>query len=262
MTSPIATRERYCGCCGRPGAGGDDWCVPCREHLLAPRFRAPWDRTWYAQHGTACPFEDDLPPSVAAALDVCLGLTDFGETALDRIHARAAVQTIRESLATAEAEAEKAWAQADRYKRDAEALRAQLDARRDHIEFVVDEGTVRSLEREIARLTNCGTEMDGCRVCVRCLTTALRHVEADREASVMRAYHVTLDNLGAPADPWPCNRVATLVRDLRARVAALEGALKEEHLAHYQYREQEVDHARYRLRCAICVLLAARPEGT
>jgi hypothetical protein len=33
----------------------------------------------------------------------------------------------------------------------------------------------------------------------------------------MRAYHVTLDALGAPEDEWPCNRVKMLVEQLRGR---------------------------------------------
>jgi len=46
----------FCGCCGRPAVG--DWCLECRAHLLSALGRAPWDRTYYAQHGTDCPFTE------------------------------------------------------------------------------------------------------------------------------------------------------------------------------------------------------------
>lgn len=39
----------------------------------------------------------------------------------------------------------------------------------------------------------------------------------EREKEMMRAYHVTLDGLGAPADQWPCVRVGKLFRAAEAR---------------------------------------------
>lgn len=47
----------------------------------------------------------------------------------------------------------------------------------------------------------------------------------EREAEILRAYHVTLDGYHAPANEWPCNRVAMLVKQYEARLAALREAV-------------------------------------
>ena len=47
----------WCGCCGRPAPAGARWCWQCLEHVDAEAARAE-DATWYAQHGTVCPFID------------------------------------------------------------------------------------------------------------------------------------------------------------------------------------------------------------
>jgi len=49
----------YCGCCGRQNLTASDyWCQDCAAHV-DPRWQLqPHDRTWFAQHGTACPNED------------------------------------------------------------------------------------------------------------------------------------------------------------------------------------------------------------
>jgi len=44
----------YCGCCGRK-TGAADWCPDCLPHIAT--FGPAWERTWFAQHGTRCPFE-------------------------------------------------------------------------------------------------------------------------------------------------------------------------------------------------------------
>lgn len=50
-----------CGCCGRAAVVGQLWCFDCAFHIRA--HRDIHERTWYAQHGTICPFteiaEDD-----------------------------------------------------------------------------------------------------------------------------------------------------------------------------------------------------------
>jgi hypothetical protein len=51
------------------------------------------------------------------------------------------------------------------------------------------------------------------------------HTEAavqGKEAAMLRAYHVTLDSLGAPADEWPCNRVAALVKGKNYEIEVLD----------------------------------------
>jgi len=50
---------------------------------------------------------------------------------------------------------------------------------------------------------------------------AARAELAEVRANCLRAYHVTLDGLGAPADEWPCNRVAMLAKELRAELERL-----------------------------------------
>lgn len=47
----------FCGCCGREIKHGE-WCLKCSKHLLpASTGLAMWDRTWFAQFGTDCPFQ-------------------------------------------------------------------------------------------------------------------------------------------------------------------------------------------------------------
>ena len=45
----------YCGCCGNEIPYGE-WCLRCTQHLL-PKGIPDWERTWFAQHGTDCPFQ-------------------------------------------------------------------------------------------------------------------------------------------------------------------------------------------------------------
>lgn len=51
----------HCGCCGRPIGQfieGDPWCEDCLPHLADYRIGIPpWDRTYFAQHGTDCPLD-------------------------------------------------------------------------------------------------------------------------------------------------------------------------------------------------------------
>ena len=71
----------------------------------------------------------------------------------------------------------------------------------------------------IARLTTAEAERDRQydeNVDLIAKNHALKAAAMGVEAAMLRAYHVTLDNLSAPAGEWPCNRVAALVRDLRA----------------------------------------------
>ena len=46
----------YCGCCGNEVDADDHiWCAMCRNHV---GDRGPlWDRTWFAEHGTPCPYQ-------------------------------------------------------------------------------------------------------------------------------------------------------------------------------------------------------------
>lgn len=54
----MARPENYCGCCGRINNGADThFCRDCLAHTLPANQSAEY-RTWFAQHGTACPFED------------------------------------------------------------------------------------------------------------------------------------------------------------------------------------------------------------
>lgn len=46
----------YCGCCGDEISGGNpDWCDRCLPHIAAKG--ALWDRTYFAQHNAACPYQ-------------------------------------------------------------------------------------------------------------------------------------------------------------------------------------------------------------
>jgi len=50
------TTPDYCGCCGREYTNGDShFCLDCIGHVSNTRH-APWDRTYYAIHGSECPF--------------------------------------------------------------------------------------------------------------------------------------------------------------------------------------------------------------
>lgn len=58
----------YCGCCGRPTEStANDWCAKCLPHVITEeqgeenlklRGLPPWERTWFAQHGTDCPYQE------------------------------------------------------------------------------------------------------------------------------------------------------------------------------------------------------------
>jgi hypothetical protein len=58
--------QLYCGCCGNetgPSMRSDpDWCIHCRSHVLPHRdkitgnWTPPWERTWFAQTATDCPY--------------------------------------------------------------------------------------------------------------------------------------------------------------------------------------------------------------
>ena len=58
--------EWFCGCCGADLGHSREilqWCEACEAHLapeVFPVLGCPtpaWDRTWFAQHGTDCPYE-------------------------------------------------------------------------------------------------------------------------------------------------------------------------------------------------------------
>ena len=55
---PEGRSASYCGCCGGRCSETSFWCVPCQAHVL-PRSsgKDAWDRTWFAQHREACPFD-------------------------------------------------------------------------------------------------------------------------------------------------------------------------------------------------------------
>ena len=46
-------------------------------------------------------------------------------------------------------------------------------------------------------------------------TALVASARADERAGLLRAFHVTLDALGAPPDDWPCNRAKYLVAEAR-----------------------------------------------
>lgn len=50
----------YCGCCGRPYPGSNDyWCDDCKKHVVPIErgvHRDAHTRTYFAQHHKACPF--------------------------------------------------------------------------------------------------------------------------------------------------------------------------------------------------------------
>ena len=73
--SPCEERDldhlpNYCGCCGQPyrDEGIRPWfCEKCSAHVLDDTdnqggYRHIWDRTWIAQYGTDCPYQDDPHP--------------------------------------------------------------------------------------------------------------------------------------------------------------------------------------------------------
>ena len=50
----------YCGCCGRGFTQGTDlWCMDCLQAHVDTNAHSPENATWFAQHGTSCPFADD-----------------------------------------------------------------------------------------------------------------------------------------------------------------------------------------------------------
>lgn len=55
--------RHYCGCCGDEiGAGTRSdplWCDRCKVHVKGPGpYGTPaWDRTWFAQTKTDCPYQ-------------------------------------------------------------------------------------------------------------------------------------------------------------------------------------------------------------
>jgi hypothetical protein len=55
--------EHFCGCCGAeltPNEG-QFWCRRCRKHIVHfPKANGlpPWDRTYFAQRGDPCPYEE------------------------------------------------------------------------------------------------------------------------------------------------------------------------------------------------------------
>ena len=54
-------KRDYCGCCGRPMERSYNlFCNDCNDHIDkdAEFF---WERTYFAQHGRNCPFQEDLP---------------------------------------------------------------------------------------------------------------------------------------------------------------------------------------------------------
>lgn len=56
MEEKVNQRENFCGCCGRSHKSGDiHWCKDCLAHVRPARYGAPWERTYFAQHGKDCP---------------------------------------------------------------------------------------------------------------------------------------------------------------------------------------------------------------
>lgn len=50
--------ESYCGCCGTEIQHGD-WCLKCSQHLLPANRGLPiWERTYFAQFGKDCPYQE------------------------------------------------------------------------------------------------------------------------------------------------------------------------------------------------------------
>lgn len=49
----------YCGCCGNENNSSDvSFCTRCLGHVLPYGAGPDHERTWFAQHGTECPYED------------------------------------------------------------------------------------------------------------------------------------------------------------------------------------------------------------
>lgn len=57
MKANLQVEIEGCGCCGRPKAENEIWCVDCKEHVAVSG--ALWNRTYLAQFGEDCPFQDD-----------------------------------------------------------------------------------------------------------------------------------------------------------------------------------------------------------
>ena len=62
-------------------------------------------------------------------------------------------------------------------------------------------------------------DMDEYQICSECIlaafTVLVAEARTDERAGLLRAFHVTLDALGAPPDDWPCNRAKYLVAEAR-----------------------------------------------
>jgi len=62
-------------------------------------------------------------------------------------------------------------------------------------------------------------DMDEYQICSECIlaafTVLVAEARTDERAGLLRAFHVTLDALGAPPDDWPCNRAKYLVVEAR-----------------------------------------------
>lgn len=71
LASDDAT-EDGCGCCGRKALDGSIWCDDCRTHVIQPKgieHIAPHDRTFFAQHGKPCPFEEKPKTDIVTRLE-------------------------------------------------------------------------------------------------------------------------------------------------------------------------------------------------
>ena len=79
--------ESFCGCCGREVRDDLLWCHDCLSHLLPyqdefDHYVPLWDRTWFFQYGTECPFTHDCivcrpnttPPHEGPGTPVPLGI--------------------------------------------------------------------------------------------------------------------------------------------------------------------------------------------
>ena len=53
--------QTFCGCCGTLSKG--EFCVKCRQHVLPINGnRHAWERTYFAQFGQDCPYQDPKEP--------------------------------------------------------------------------------------------------------------------------------------------------------------------------------------------------------
>jgi len=49
----------YCGCCGNDSYY--PWCNDCTHHVLPEQDGFPEERTYFAQHGEPCPYQEQNP---------------------------------------------------------------------------------------------------------------------------------------------------------------------------------------------------------